>query len=494
VISARSFVRLALAFMSLSALLASPSINRISPPAFRVGVTNEVTFYGSDLAAPNLWLSFPAEVRWTKTNEAGEVSCEILPLGDSLGIGALRLFSTNGLSPLEFVPLLTSGAQASAGTNTTLANAQGITRKSLIHGTIKKAAASDFYRFTMKRGESAEIEVLANRIGSALDPIIRIVSPSNKELAYADDFPIGARDGRVSFKAPESEDYFIEIRDSAFTGSEKHSYVLAITEEPLPRLVFLDIACSPQPQDAEREPNGATNDASQLSFPTTVRGEFGAAKDRDWFKFEVPEAGRIRVAARSRVLGSPCDVWLRAVSATGEQLAVCDVTHTEDTTLTFKADKPGAYFIEARELTGRGFAGLTYELLIDKWKPSFTLSTDLEKLEVTPGGTIPVPIKSIRKDFDDEIVLHANGLPEGFTLENEKFASKKNETELKLKAPENAVPGSFYEIMVVGKATWQGQEILSTVSSRPALKKTFPLMLYQSESLASVLHIVIKAK
>src|ERR1051325_415410 len=83
-------------------LAAAPDIDSISPLALRPGIPTEITISGSGLSeASNVWANFPA-----KFEPVGDGHFRVTPgTNCPVGIGTIRLYGSNGVSPLSFVML-----------------------------------------------------------------------------------------------------------------------------------------------------------------------------------------------------------------------------------------------------------------------------------------------------------------------------------------------------------------------------------------------------
>jgi len=207
--------------LALSCSMAqSPSLVDAPSSAVAPGKSTRVTFSGKNLAgATGVWTSFPAKaVIDTNSNDAGKTVVNFtLAKEVPVGIGALRLATTNGISDLRLIMIDNLPVVAKSGTNKTIASAQELKLPVAVDGHCEELGF-DYYTFKAAKGQRVSIELVANRLGSPLDPVVRVLDAADKELAYCDDDPATGSDARVSFRSPAAGRYVIELRDIGYQG------------------------------------------------------------------------------------------------------------------------------------------------------------------------------------------------------------------------------------------------------------------------------------
>src|SRR5262249_1150531 len=155
--------------------------------------------------AMNLWTSFPASfIFLPRTNDASPdgktVACKLtVPPEVQVGIGALRLATTNGVSSLHLLMIDDLPSITENGQNKSLTNAQPLKPPIAVDGMCDELSF-DFYRFTANKGQQISFEVVAQRLGSRLDPVMRLLDGKGRELAYCDDDPGAGADSRFTHK------------------------------------------------------------------------------------------------------------------------------------------------------------------------------------------------------------------------------------------------------------------------------------------------------
>lgn len=91
--------------------------------------------------------------------------------------------------------------------------------------------AEHHYRFTGKKGDRLAIRVLAQRIGSPLDPAVAVLDAKGQEKAQADDSP-GSTDPELIFELPEDGTYTLVVTDATTKGGRADAiYQLAIAPD-----------------------------------------------------------------------------------------------------------------------------------------------------------------------------------------------------------------------------------------------------------------------
>ncbi|MBL8792644.1 MAG: PPC domain-containing protein [Planctomycetia bacterium] len=109
---------------------------------------------------------------------------------------------------------------------------QTITLPATVSGRLETRDAVHAYQFEAKKGQQWRFEAEARALGFPLDPVLRLLDGSGKQLAQAE----SARDGRdpeLAFTVPQDGVYRLEVRDLHFAGSPRHLYrVRAVAGRP----------------------------------------------------------------------------------------------------------------------------------------------------------------------------------------------------------------------------------------------------------------------
>ena len=533
-VTKKRFVLVVLTIGSVWAAMAqSPRLSRAIPSAAAPGKTTEIIFHGENLAGiSNLWTSFPAEVSFVGPDEHRELDGKkttvrlTLPANAQAGIGAVRLAGTNGVSSLHLLMIDDLPSVSKSGSNKTVNAVQNLRLPSAVDGSAEELG-TDWYRFSLRKGRRLSVEVVAARLGSRLDPVVRLLDVKGRELAYCDDAPGIGPDCRFTFEAPASGDYFLELRDANYHGGAEHRYRLRVGDFPLasmpyplgaPKgssvkvrilgpevsgvgtvtvpvpagasrlpigvrrpggggLGFVSLFTSSLPQFIETEPNDRTNIAEKISIPVAINGRFEKDRDRDYFEFVAGKDERLIFRGKTRSLGSPCDLFFQVQNAHGSKLAEANVTGPDEGTLTNTFSADGTYRLLIEELNRRGGSDFAYRIEIERFQPGFALTADVDKIEAPQGGSFEIKVGVARHDYSGPITVSLEGPGNDLVLEKETISGKTNAT-LTVKLSDRLDAGQLTHFRILGRAEIGDREYRTTASTVPALRKLFPLMVY----------------
>src|ERR1700678_278431 len=199
---------------------APPQIANIAPLGVRRGVANEVTISGSNLAGnPRLIAPFHFQVEpapATAKSDAANWKINLTVATDvALGVYPIRIQTDDGISN----PLLLAIGQfprvVEKEENSTFETAQAIPDPPLVIEGQVAGNDVDFFRFHGKKGELIVVDAQCARIGSGIDPTIRLTSgaANGAYIASADDSPGLLTDARLTAMLPADGDYVVELSD-----------------------------------------------------------------------------------------------------------------------------------------------------------------------------------------------------------------------------------------------------------------------------------------
>lgn len=517
-----------LSFAISSALFAQePSITSLQPQGAKPGEAVNVTVKGANLdGATQLWTSFPARVELAKDvkdngKNKAQVVFHVTPDAQAgVGVHGVRVVTGRGVSGMKLfvVDDITSVPPKHAKT---IETAQVVTLPAAIDGSIANLSRN-YFRFKVAAGATLSMEVLAKRIGSALDPMLRLLDGDGREITYADDTPGLHTDAQICHTFKEAGEYVLELRDIAYTGGANHIYRVRIGDFPcvnapypmagkrgskvdlrfagagagqlptVPVSVPSDpsvswvtvgakradggvsglttIAVSDATERLEQEPNNELDKATPATLGENLNGRLDNAGDVDHFRFAAKKGQRFNFTAVTRDQGSPADLYLRLLSAEGKQLAAVDDTGTEDAVIKYTFPADGDYIIAAEDLHGRGGSAFVYRVKAEEQSPGFRLSAKADHASVPAGGTLTVSVLVTRTGYNGVIELTAAGLPTGITMPRTLIGPGQKGTVVTFTGAANTKPGSFANVKLVGVGKLKDKTYRSTASIETALQ------------------------
>jgi hypothetical protein len=522
-----------------------PGITSLSPGAVRPGETLDITVSGANLAGPTaLWSSFPAKAELAPGVEKnGELNERVVyrvtvPADVPVGIAAVRVATGRGASSLR--PMLVDDLPSVAdnGNNHDRAAAQQVPAAIAVDG-VCDSLASDFYKLSLKAGQKVSVEVVAQRIGSALDAALRLSDATGREVAFSDDEPGLGSDGRFRFVCPADGDYWLELRDVRNQGGGGHYYRLRIGDFPLvatpyplgvqtgttaaisaagpavegvapvilslakdapqtPRSIgfrfaggqasgFATLLVSGANEAVEAEPNDTPEQATKITLPAAVNGRLDKPRDRDVFEFAAKKGQRWMISGVARSLGSPADLLLRVTKADGGGLGEAEDSGASEGQLSLTIPEDGVYRLSVEDLFRAGGPQRAYRVEIVPYQAGFTLAVDTEKLDFPQEGTVVAKVTCGRRDFGEAIELAVEGLGDGVALAGQTIPKDKNETDLKITLPAGVNAGQLLAARIVGRAKIGEVEFKTTASTVSGLKKVMADAPYPAPSLDGLL-------
>jgi hypothetical protein len=496
------------------------TISRISPLALVPGTKTVLTFSGSGLdKASNLWSSAELTARRVSGTNSDQVRFEVSCPENARGIQAIQLYGPDGASNFKLLLIDALRSQSNQDSHHARTNAHRIKVPGAVDGSLKSEQV-DYYVFSASAGEKFSIEAIAHRLGSEMDPVVRVYDVEGHELAVCDDEPGVWRDARFIFTAPSAGDYILGLSDSGFGGGSNYEYRLRVTHEPLiwytyPLVdrseggaLFEEIGASAHeaigspanptsgpilsafPTSAEIEPNDRASQAQRLFLPAIVNGKINTPGDIDYFRFTVGKENKLIFQSATRSLGSPCDLVLALKSTEGKVLAQSDPALPSDAAVTNKFDQAGEYLLEIRELSGNSISNAPYRITVKTFEKGITASADENRLETTSGGVVTQKVSCVRYQYSGPVRFEIEPPISGVSLEVNETPEKKNSAELKIKISDQLKPGFCAHFKIKAIAAEGARDTF--VSTGPALRKNFPLMLNPPPMLEDLFSLAVK--
>lgn len=492
-------------FMALSLELiaapAAPEINNVEPFVWQVGATNAITIEGEEFGSiRGVWTSRHGLLEHRRLNviaeEDGKRANWSIPIDDAEAAGpfALRVITDGGASAplmamLEKLPELKVDDGRITG------------ERGWFAGNVKNASGEKF-QVRLKRGQPLVMEVLAGRLGSKLDPVVRILDGRGKEWKFVQDTPGAGVDCGLRFNAPADGDYTIEIRDAQYgsgndlkfhlryginpggqsvpwvDGSENREnggisgVVLAagledrlnqeLDNKPLTTVVinnqdfrhylhdFLQLArasyrvkgfhSSGAPIPVDRTIPDGVSINSFLTEPGEVHR----------YTLIIDHPGPRRFTAMSRRLGGERDPVMRLKNGDGKALKTSHLFQNE-AVLIHDFKEPGSYLLEVWDAAGQhgDFGG--YHIRIERDPANFELNTETDSLRIPAGGEGELNVTIERDGYDGPVKFELAHGPEGVEFTDVLAKEKSKETKFKVKLAASLTPGTTFPLKISGR-------------------------------------------
>lgn len=528
-------LRLALlSFVAATCLVVSasadvPTLTRCTPSAVAPNTKTMISLFGVNIEeSPQLWTNFPlaspaVSPDPNKKPEKSKAYFELHPAADVVpGIYGMRVITPGGTTNLKLILIDDLPTVAEEKNNKTKAQAQKLKLPIAVEG-VYEDESFDYFQFHAEAGRRVSIEIVARRLGSPLDAVIRLLDAQGHELAYSDDDEALGADPRFTYKFKQAGDYVLEVRDIRYKGNADHAYRLRIGDFPLltapypaavpvgttaaieptgvdlgplepVRLVvaknepaavlplalkypkgqgsgFTAAVVSSGTEQTEQEPNDDAAHASPLKTSGAINGRLDKPKDRDFYRFEGKKGTRIRFVGRTRVIGSPSDLYLQLFDADGKKsLAETDDSGTEEGTLETTLPADGEYLLAVEDLVGRGGPQFTYRLEIETNAPRLTAALDLDKYDVPVAGVAQMKVSVTRGGFDGPVKLRVEDAP-GMEVIGTVAAGKADGT-FTLVVPPKYQPGKPLFVRLVAESTDGKKPVTCRVGTIAALRKS----------------------
>ena len=272
------------------ATASAQTISSVTPLALRPGQTQDVVLAGNGLGdARQFWSSFPqksalaTEPANAKKNPALATFRVTVPPQTPLGIYGIRVATNSGVSPLKLVLLDDLPTVRATGANVSRRIAQALSLPTAVEGTLGPQQLH-YFKFHIEAGQGVSFEVYARRIGSLLDPTLRLFDARGREVTYSDDVPGLSEDAAIHRTFRKAGDYVLELGDNLYQGGSDYFYRIRIGDfaaAPLPYPLaatrgseftcrFADSAASPIEPVRGKAPTNPMQTASSFPFDKTA--------------------------------------------------------------------------------------------------------------------------------------------------------------------------------------------------------------------------------
>jgi len=392
-----------------------------------------------------------------------------------IGVYPVRVQTRDGLSNIL---LFSVGAlpetvedETKAYSNDAAAYAQAIQTPVTVNGALR-GADQDFYRFPARAGQRLVLEVEARRAGSAVDPVLRLLTSDHKEIAFNDDAAGIGVDSRLDVTFPADGEYYVAVHDSKFSIQDQNFYRLKIGAfayaaglfplgwrkgEPVEVELFGGNLAAPVKVKPQLTAAGFTlihvpGDPGALPFPfavgelpevlepverlsagAVVNGRISAAGEVDRYRLSVAPGESWFIELEKASLGtSRLYGVLTAYDAAGKKLAsagdappdpdlsfvVSTGESNADPYLAIKAPAGASeILISVEDLLQRGGPDFGYRLLARRQPPDFNLTLSTPYINIPEGGTVSVSVAADRRGLVAPIRLTIPDAPGDLIIE-----------------------------------------------------------------------------
>ena len=525
-----------------AAFAQEPVVSGQTPGAVLPGQTQNLQLTGGNLAgAKRLWLSLPGEASLAEGvpdngTKADAVTWSLkVPTETPIGIHGMRVLTDKGVSVLRFLLVDDLPSVPQAGGNNTAATAQPLTVPCAVDGAIANLSVQ-YFKINATDGQSISFEVLSRRIGSSLDPMLRLLDVRGKEIAFSDDAPGLSGDSQICHTFKAAGEYLLELRDIRYQGGP---YRLRIGDFPCATLAyplavqrgvstpvtlagiavdntppvtinapadpavewmsvswkrnggassgFSQVAVVDRPQFLETEPNNAAEQANRIELTQDINGRLDAQRDVDRFVFTAKKDQSIHLAGITRQQGSPADLNLKVFDKDNKQVAAVDDTGTNEGSVTVKFPADGDYSLVVEDLSQRGGPNYAYRVAITPAAEPFKLAVSSDTGNVPAGGAVGLTVTSTRQGYNGPIEVSVAGLPEGFTASRSVIGPGRNDALLTIQAKPDAPSGVLHTIKVIGTAKIGDADVTDVAEFTGALRQRLANMRFPPAALSSTL-------
>lgn len=505
-----------------------PTIASVNPGAIAPGKTTKLQLVGQNLKDPiRVWTSCGASivVNPIDVNNA-TLECS---LPESAMIGPMGVFvaSADGVSEpfammVDDLPSVPDNAA-----NHSREQSQLIDSLCAVDG-VADAASSDFYRVRLSAGQRLAIEVVAQRLGSSMDPIVKVTDRNGKQVAFADDDDANA-DSRLHFIASVDDEYWIEVRDNKYAGGGRYrlrvgdfplvdaAYPFAVATKGVGtfewigrdvpneasqnvRFEFHDQSTHPQDmtsvstrlQNAKSsawasllrrdfalfsepvKPQSAEPPQTPFAIPVGISGQLTMPAEQDRYTIQGTQGQTVRFSSRTRSLGLATVLQMQLFNAAGGKVAETAVADTDEWSFDYAFPDSGVYTLVVNDLLKRGGPGYGYWVEVTPaGQFSVAIKPDAasrERFVVEPvTGAFYVDLQVQRFGYDDAIEVSVANADCGLRVLNPTIPAKATEARVYLKADSQWQAGSISELRLKAIAT--GNPKTASMVSSIALKR-----------------------
>ena len=483
-----------LAAAGQAAWAAAPVITELQPRGAEIGRPFKLTLLGRNIGegvrvvsslAASFTLVVPSQRPGTMTAPGRAAEFLVEPKAEAApGIYPIRIETPGGISNVLLFTLGTfpevteeeSQPNAPPNSNDSIETAEPVRATPVVVNGTLRGPERDVYRVSGKAGERRVFEVEARRCGSAIDPVLRILDGSGKQLARSDDAPGVGLDARIDFTFPREGTYYVEVTDARFSTQVQNFYRLKMGSYRYAEGIFplggrrgeqvpvtfsggrvgagvestVDLrklgkadafAAAALPDSPALPFLFAVSDLPELMepvegavpVPSVVNGRIAKEGECDRYTLKVQPGEKLLLELQARELGTSrlqgiltaYDTSGKKLDSAGDQPLAEDVFAIQGTSRTsgdpfLNLTVPaGAHeiVVTVEDLALRGGPYYGYRLIARRQAEDFNLSIGSPYANVPAGGTVAILVAADRRGYDGAIQLTIPNLPKGVRAE-----------------------------------------------------------------------------
>jgi len=467
-------------FFAPNVMASAPSIGSIRPIGVTRGTectleisgsrlegTQELHFYEDGIEVVSLEAG-------ENTNEKVFVSIRVQP-DCRIGRHLVRVRTPYGLSKFSYFQVGPFPDVTEVEPNSEFQSPQEVGLGVTVSGVVGSEDV-DYYTFHANKGQRISAEIEAMRLAHTLfDSYIAILDSNRFELAASDDTAKLKQDGSISVVAPADGNYTIEVRETAYRGSDNSRYRLHVGTFALPTVAYpaggpvgesITVEClgdvtgafpealqipatqgtfrffptgqgvtpspvvmraSPFPNAMESEPNNGAEDATRVSHVTSFacNGVISEPGDIDHFIFTAKKGEVYEVDVFARRLGSPLDVVMQVRRVEdNSNVGTNDDSRGLDAYGRITIPEDGEYRLMIRDHLDAGGNDYVYRAEISPVRPFLEVRLphfddnnrqSRQTINVPRGNRIGIPFLVSKADFSGAVSIEPQDLPAGIS-------------------------------------------------------------------------------
>lgn len=218
---------------------AQPTLKQISPLGLQIGGTTRVALSGSGFDETLRFFLVDGsdtecaiEIHSVSDNSA-DLSISLESQLDN-GLNGIRVVTRGGISNVAWVCL-------DDGVPLAIQKSQGIETTAQLPLALNGRISGDQIirvPFLANEGEVVVTQAWAKRLGSALRPVVRVLDPNDKQLAWQAPQPQLDQDTTLVWRVPSTGTYQLELHDATYRAPENSIFHVSVSTSPMGDSIF----------------------------------------------------------------------------------------------------------------------------------------------------------------------------------------------------------------------------------------------------------------